>query len=181
MARGGPARWLQAAGAALLSGLVALTLAACGETPAPAPEEPAVLPQARTTVEGDWWVLAPSLPTHGLRLTLVRRDQDPDGAWEGSWRSFDWRGTEHAHLLARASRPVAVSAQRDHGGRLVVHGPVPQIDARGRPTGQEGRWQLVLEQVSLAGQPLRFSGTLARDEGPGVPVELTTAFRAWGP
>lgn len=169
---------LRAATTALLA-LLLVGLTACDDQPVASPEATA-LPEARTTVAGDWWVLAPALPTHALRLTLVRRADDPDRAWDGSWRSFDWRGTERPHLLARGSHPVAVSARRNLSGQLEVHGPVPQIDAQGRPTGQEGACHLVVEQVSLAGQPLRFAGTLTRDGQPAVPVELTTAFRTWG-
>jgi len=137
---------------------------------------------SRTTFAGDWWVLCTDLPHQGFKLSLLA-PQESEGFWEGSWISFDWRGTAHPGALARASAAVAVSAHRGSDGTIVITGPVPQIDALGLPTGDTGAWELAVQQISLTGQPLRYSGSMRHSETAdlAVPltVELETSFRVW--
>lgn len=142
--------------------------------------------EARRRVAGSWWVLAPALPVQGLYLTLEESgtgEGPDDGPWDGSWVSFDWRGTKEGGEPARASRPVEVSARRD-GDVIVVSGPVPQVDALGRPTGASGHWELAVKAASLPGQPLHFTGRMVHSEGSparDVEVEVLSTFRSWAP
>jgi len=147
--------------------------------PAPAPAATRVVSAEDTSLAGTWWALAQSLPFQGLRMSLV--DTDDEGRWEGSWISFDWRGSESGTNLSRASRPVAISARRE-GQEFVIVGPAPQIDATGRPTGDRGTWELRVQRMGLPGEPVRFAGRMRHDEltvDEGVPVDLEPSFRAW--
>lgn len=151
---------------------------------APAPGTPPAAGAAGTVeprreFAGAWFVLAPELPVHGLYLSLETSGDDDH--WDGSWISFDWRGTEEGSQLARVSRPVEVSARRD-GEEIVIVGAVPEVDARGRPTGRRGRWELRVSRSSLPGQPLHYTGRMVHDDEPlDVPVELVSNFRPWAP
>jgi hypothetical protein len=173
--------------------LVLATSLACSQGDEPAAEAQPGTPAAGTppaagaagTVEprrefaGAWFVLAPELPAQGLYLTLETSGDDDH--WDGSWISFDWRGTEEGSHLARVSRPVEASARRD-GGEIVIVGAVPEVDARGRPTGRSGRWELRVARSSLPGQPLQYTGRMVHDDQPiDVPVELLSNFRPWAP
>lgn len=137
---------------------------------------------ARSTLEGDWWVLCADLPHQAFKLSLLAGDANTD-FWEGSWIVFDWRGTVHQGALARASAPVSVSAHRSADGTIIITGPVPQVDAQGLPTGETGAWELAVQQVSLAGQPLRYSGSIRHSDNaggePALKVDLETGFRSW--
>lgn len=137
---------------------------------------------ARSTIEGDWWVLCADLPHQAFKLSLLAGDANTD-FWEGSWIVFDWRGTVHPGALARASAAVSVSAHRSAGGTIIISGPVPQVDAQGLPTGETGAWELTVQQISLAGQPLRYGGSMRHSDDaggePALNVELETGFRAW--
>lgn len=145
--------------------------------PTPAATRP---PSAQnTSLAGTWWALAQSLPYKGLRMTLV--DTDDDGHWEGSWISFDWRGSETASNLSRSSRPVAISARRE-GDEFVIVGPSPEIDASGRPTGDRGTWEVRVQRTGLPGEPVRFAGRMRHAEftaDEGAPVDLESSFRVW--
>jgi len=170
--------------------LLALTVAACG--PGDLSQPPAAAgpgagspagggPQGelRKRFEGHWWVLSLELPVQGLSLNL--EPTADANRWEGSWVSFDWRGSSDQQQLARVSRPVEVSARRE-GELMIIVGAVPQVDARGRPTGRRGDWELRVTRSSLPGQPLHYTGHMlhsdsAQDEP--LAVELMPNFRAW--
>lgn len=181
-------RW---SGSALRLLAATLFLAAACRPPdgtAPAASGPSDMSQAlpsnepRTGLEGRWWVLAPSLPVHGLLLSIEPADESGN-RWSGSWLSFDWRATDDAAQLARPSRPVEISA-RAEGDEIVIVGPVPQVDTLGRPTGQRGSWELRVTRTSLPGQPLRYGGRVTHSdpaEAVDGTVELVTSFRPWSP
>lgn len=149
---------------------------------APPPTAESASDPARTTFAGDWWVLCTELPHQAFKLSLLA-PQEVQGYWEGSWISFDWRGTAHSGALTRASAAVAVTAHQGGDDTIIITGPVPQIDAQGLPTGDTGAWELTVQRISLTGQPLRYSGSMRHSETAdlAVPltVELETSFRAW--
>ena len=148
----------------------------------PAPAAPVLSPPVGepASLTGTWYVLAPELPYRGLLVTL-QETSSPD-AWEGSWLSFDWRGSRDG-LLHRSSLRVAVSAHRV-GNDLVITGHAPQINQSGLPNGDEGLWELTVQRKSLAGEELSFTGRLVNpaDTPPeGVAVDVVPRFRPWTP
>lgn len=178
--------------AALLTAVAVATSLACEpaeeaestaeNAPATATVEEVRSDSSRTTFAGDWWVLCTDLPHQAFKLSLLA-PQETEGFWEGSWISFDWRGTSHPGALSRASAAVAVSAHRGADGTIVITGPVPQIDAQGLPTGETGSWDLTVQRTSLTGQPLRYSGLIRHSEAaatlPALSVDLETSFKPW--
>ncbi len=130
-------------------------------------------------MDGGWWALSDELPNRGIRLELQAED-DPH-AWSGSWLSFDWRSSESAEELIRASLPVAMTVRAEQQ-ELIITGPAPQLDESGTPNGQRGRWELRLRLVSAVGQPPEYAGLMKSSEtpdAPGVKVRLKRTFTSW--
>jgi hypothetical protein len=195
-ADGRAAGLVQAHGLALELAL-ALGLAAggvgCGRVSAGEQEPAAARPEAgngpahvesAATVEdplaGTWWVFAKDLPIRAFRMNIANTN-DPDGPREGSWVSFDWRATTLEEVLARRSKPVAITARKE-GELLVIEGPSPMLTDRGEPNGRRGTWRLEVRRTNMPGEPLRLSGKTVHTEltGPeGVPVDLERNFRPY--
>lgn len=134
--------------------------------------------ELRKSFEGHWWVFCAEMPVHALFLSL---EPAGVGRWNGSWISFDWRGTREPAQLARVSRPVEVSARTERE-EIVIVGPVPQVDALGLPTGRRGSWELRLTRSSLPGQPLQYTGRMLHSDpvdAVDLPVELVSSYRPW--
>lgn len=144
--------------------------------PAPPPLDP---PSGDDPFEGTWWVGARDLPTFGLQLSI--RATRIEGTYSGRAVAFDWRGSESPQRLFRPSRPVTLTAHRKDG-HTEISGPVPQVDAEGRPNGQQGHWLAELVDAHPAGGPRRLNGRLTvtdRTAAEGVVVEVSREFRPW--
>ena len=175
--------------ASVVSLALCLALPGCGgavePTPPPASAEPDPAPppldppSGTDPFEGTWWVGARELPTFGLRLDV--RATRVEGTYSGQAVAFDWRGSEAPLRLFRPTRPVTLTAHRKEG-RTEISGPVPQVDAAGRPNGQEGHWLLELVDAQPAGGPRRMTGQLMltdRTSEVGTAVEVSREFRPW--
>jgi len=144
------------------------------------PDPPAPVAPLADPLQGTWWVLAPGLPYMAFRATLAVPDS-PGDVLDGSWVSFDWRGSSDTESIMRISRPVAIRATRN-GDALVIDGPSPMLDANGSPNGHNGPWSLTLRRTSLPGEPLRYSGRSRHARlaiGDGTAVDVVREFRAW--
>jgi hypothetical protein len=76
---------------------------------------------------------------------------------------------------------VALTAHRN-GGHTEISGPMPEVDAEGRPNGQHGHWLLELTDAPPAGGPRRMTGRLVLTDGTkeeGVAVEISREFLPW--
>jgi hypothetical protein len=150
-----------------------------GESVDPIVSAPPAAPLA-DPLEGTWWILSSDLPYMGLRAEIVAPTAD-DNSLDGSWVSFDWRGSADAASLLRLSKPVAIRATRD-GDTLQIEGAAPMLGANGNPNGHRGHWSLTLRRASLLGEALRYSGRSHHgsltDPG-GTPVVLVRDFQAW--
>jgi hypothetical protein len=112
-------------------------------------------------------------------LDLVPTD-DPD-AWNGTWISFSWRGSDNEESLSRRSLPVAISARIERH-EIIITGPSPQFDGPGTPNGDSGRWELRLRLVSPPDKPPVYSGIMVHAEytsAQGVQVKLSRTFERW--